>query len=149
MSSPAPFELTNTLVFSPALQGPPGVPGTSQGIAWTVVTSSMSPYQMNPIPPGGDAPITIAIAYDTRTGPGEILFYSSPQDGAVVVLADPFNLSSAGNTIMLGTQNPLADPDFEDPSNPGSYGVTGHIANPNGRGAKWKYSKQLNIWILW
>jgi hypothetical protein len=118
-----------------ARSGPIGPAGTVFGGSdWVIVTGPVT-YQTVFTSP--------AVAVDLRLGGASISFWGVPTGGSVLVIKDLYNLQST-TPIRLTSVIPL-----EDPSNPGNYGLIGHMADPNGAVGRWKYSSVLSAWLLW
>lgn len=110
---------------------------------WTFVAAAASPVQAT----AGES-----LAVDLRTGPVVVTAPSSPTNGEVFAIKDWYNLSAVGSPGAGQPGGPIvitsAGPPLEDPSNPGVYATTVHVADPGGFVGTWIFSSAANAWGL-
>jgi hypothetical protein len=114
-------------------------------IPWVYVSASSSPYFSTPLLP--------YIAFDGANGPGTIDIWTPSQDSQFIVISDFKNLGSSSAPITLvasGTNTGTSTPWLLwDPSNPGSYTGTAHIADPSGQPVRLRASFARGLWLPW
>jgi hypothetical protein len=133
----APYDFANLLIVTPALQGPPGVPGNAGD--YVVITPSLSPYQMT-----GSSPW---IFCDLRTGPVSLLLPTLANSSGVFFSV--VNGYASANAITL---TPPSAVSCWDPSTPGTYRTTSPLAtipSANGTPVRFKFSTTLSAWVPW
>jgi hypothetical protein len=117
------------------------------GSTWFFVNATVSPYQTVLV-------FSSTYAIDLRLGPVTMLMPLFPTDGLTVEMADWYNLSSVGSPgagqpggpIVLSTGG--SGITIEDPSNPGTFATSVHIADPAGFAGIFRYSLIANAWKI-
>lgn len=140
MTAPADFQ--NALILTPALQGPPGVPGAAGD--WQIfggIWLAAGQLQVN-------QPWTFV---DMRgaTGPGSLLFPNS----AALLVNQWYVIVNGFASAQAITLTPPAGVTCWDPSTPGTYrtgsGTLATIAGGDGKPYRFKYSATLTSLIPW
>lgn len=124
-----------TSIFTLGVQGPPGPPGPGSALTGlTLISTNIT------LVSGQFAPIDTRVASVTLTMPPAI-------DGAIVGLVDVFGQSTLRPIVILANG---AGVTVADPSNPGNYGTTVHIAQ-QGATVWWLYCAAAgNLWVpIW
>lgn len=124
-----------TSVFTLGVQGPPGPPGAGASLAGLALISANTTLVS-----GQFAPVDVRIASVTLTMPPTV-------DGAICGLVDVFGQSALRPIVILANG---AGVTIADPSNPGNYGTTVHLAQ-QGATVWWLYCAAAgNLWIpIW
>lgn len=155
MAAP-PYKLRNQVIFSPALQGPPGIPGTANYVDWVVVSATgvgpptglpnaqASPFATSASQPGVDVDLSFGSVILVAWTPG----LASGGTAGLLVVHDHYNLISGTVTITVESSGVVGDK-LEVPSARGTYASSVVITSIPAYSMMWKYSPNLNLWLLW